>query len=85
MKPNKNLPTQPKRDKRVTTKINRRRLLYSMTLLTPLILSSCSTAQSISVKQSQGEQVQETIIEQKGDIKDISYYFSFGNPYQLTR
>ena len=83
MKPNKNLPTQPKRDKRVTTKINRRRLLYSSIILASL--TSCSTAQSISVKQSQGDQVQETIIEQKGDIKDISYYFSFTNPFQITR
>lgn len=82
---NPNLPTQPKRDKRVTTKINRRRLLYSMMFLTFLSLHSCSTAQSISVKQSQGDQVQETIIEQKGDIKDISYYFSFGNPFEFTR
>lgn len=36
---------------------------------------SCSTAQKISVKQSQGDQVQETTIEHTGKVDNLSLSF----------
>mgnify|MGYP006919064287 CR=1 FL=1 len=48
--------------------------LVFLALLT-LGCMSCSTAQKISVKQSQGDQVQETTIEHNGKVDNLSLSF----------
>lgn len=49
------------------------RLLYALAF--GLLLSSCSTTQKISVKQSQNDQIQETQIEHTGKLENISLSF----------
>lgn len=49
------------------------RLLYVLAL--GLCLSSCTTTQKISVKQSQGDQIQETQIEHSGKLENMSLSF----------
>lgn len=44
---------------------------------------SCSTAQKISVKQSQGDQTQETTIEHTGKLDNLSLSI-FSTPYVWT-
>lgn len=57
------------------------RLLYCLAL--GLCLISCTTTQKISVKQSQGDQLQETQIEHTGKIENMSLSFvNYPNPFK---
>lgn len=56
------------------------RLLYALAL--GLCLSSCNATQKISVKQSQGDQIQETEIEHTGKIESMNLSFvNYPNPF----
>lgn len=50
-----------------------RRMLYT---LVALLVCSCTAQQKISVKQTQGDQSQETTIEHGGNIKELSLHFN---------
>ena len=43
--------------------------------LASLAMASCSSAQKISIRQEQSGQVQETIIEQSGQLESLSLSF----------
>lgn len=50
------------------------------------VTTSCSTTQRINVKQSQGDQLQETTIEHGGEIKALSIqnYYNNGKSGEIT-
>ena len=56
------------------------RLILALALSLGII--SCTTTQKISVKQSQGDQIQETEIEHSGKIENMSLSFvNYPNPF----
>lgn len=52
------------------------RLLYSLLAICAVMLSACSATQSIKVKQSQGEQIQETEIQHEGALQNLTLSFT---------
>lgn len=56
------------------------RFTQTLVVLFCMLLASCSASQRISVKQQQGEQQQETIIEHGTQIKELSLHFNTCSP-----
>lgn len=64
---------QKTRPRKVLATRTGKRMAYALLLL---LLCSCSATQKISVKQSQGDQQQETTIEHGSSIKELSLHFN---------
>ena len=64
---------QKKGPRKVLATRTGRRMAYCA--IVALALASCTAQQKISVKQSQGDQQQETTIEHGGNIKELSLHF----------
>lgn len=56
------------------------RLHHYVTMLFVALLCSCSAQQKISVKQQQGDQIQETTIEHGSQIRELSLHFNACSP-----
>lgn len=56
--------------------VKKKWLLFCFATCTIFVASSCSSTQRISVKQNQGEQVQETTIESDMKVKELSLVFN---------
>lgn len=63
----------------VATRVGKR-LAHSTLVVLLLSLFSCSATQKIQVKQSQGDQMQETTIEHGSQIKELSLHFNACSP-----
>lgn len=66
---------QKRRPRKVVATRVGKRLAHGTLVVLLLSLFSCSAAQKIQVKQSQGEQMQETTIEHGSQIRELSFYF----------
>lgn len=61
-------------------RVSRTGTRFVLAALLSLCMASCSTSQKISVKQSQGDQTQETIIEHTGKVDNLSPSFINQSP-----
>lgn len=56
--------------------VKKKWLPFCCAICTIFVASSCSSTQRISIKQNQGEQVQETTIESDLKVKELSLVFN---------
>lgn len=56
--------------------VKKKWLLYCCAICITFAASSCSSTQKISIKQNQGDQTQETLLESNTKIKELTLNFS---------
>lgn len=69
-----------RRPRKVVVSRTGTRLHHLCALVLFVLLCSCSAQQKISVKQQQGDQLQETTIEHGSQIKELSLHFNACSP-----
>lgn len=60
----------------MTDNVKKKSLLYCCVICITFAVSSCSSTQRISIKQNQGEQTQETLLESNTKIKELTLNFT---------